>query len=235
MPELNAVDAEIPRLNQRPARNRVSNISSALSAVSRHDDPQDDLSEIDVRPVRNDAELDAVYRLTHDAYVERGYCAPQPDGRLIHYPHLDRIPETTILVACSEGDVVGTISWTRDSATGLHVDADFKAECDTIRKEGRGLASSWRIATKNSCRAERRYVMALIQAAVNLWFESRLATCVFTFNPRHERIYQRMLNMTTVARSAGTHGLNAAPAVLMRAEFQNIPERFTRALTSAKA
>ena len=234
MPELNAVDTEVPRLNERRVR-RASNISGALSGVAMNDELQEDLSEIDVRPICSDAELDAVYRLTHDAYVERDYCAPQPDGRLIHYPHLDRIPETTILVACSAGEVIGTISWTRDNANGLHVDSDFKTECDHIRKEGRGLAASWRIATKNACRAERRCVMALIQAAVNLWFESRVPTCVFTFNPRHERIYQRMLNMTTVARSAGTHGLNAAPAVLMRAEIENLPERFARGLTSVKA
>jgi hypothetical protein len=54
-------------------------------------------------------------------------------------------------------------------------------------------------------------------------------TCVFTFNPRHERIYKRLLNMKTVARRVETvHGLCHAPAVLMRWDFEDCPDMWLR-------
>src|SRR5947209_3989524 len=103
---------------------RVSNISQALRAIAIQPDDAENEGQpsagsatgsgILVRPIEGEAELDAVYRLTYDSFLERGYCAPRPDRRLIHYPHLDRLPETMICVAISEGQIVGTVSVTLD-------------------------------------------------------------------------------------------------------------------------
>ena len=184
-----------------------------------------------VRVAATAADMDKVYRLTHDAYLEQGYCAPQPDGRLIHYPHLDGIPETTVLVAEENGQIVGTNSLTLDGPAGLHVDSDFKAECDRIRAEaraaGRRLGASWRIATRSSCRQVAVVVKSLIRETVSRFVADGVETVVFTFNPRHERIYKRLLNMRTVARHGGTvHGLNNAPAVFMRWEMATCPDQW---------
>ena len=80
---------------------RVSHISQALEAIREKDVAKhvEDSEGFSIRPMYTELELDQIYKLTHDAYVERGYCEPQPGGKLIHYPHLDHIPETTILVA----------------------------------------------------------------------------------------------------------------------------------------
>ncbi len=184
-----------------------------------------------VREAASAADMEAVWRLTHDAYVEQGYCAPQPDGRLIHYPHLEGIPETTVLVAEENGEIVGTNSLTLDGPAGLHVDADFTTECDRIRVEvraaGKTLGASWRIATKSSCRSVTAVVKSLIRETVRRFVEADVETVVFTFNPRHERIYKRLLNMSTVARHGGTvHGLNNAPAVFMRWEMATCPDQW---------
>ncbi|MFH1022798.1 MAG: hypothetical protein V1809_05365 [Planctomycetota bacterium] len=205
---------------------RVSAISQALRAVTDSvvsgfvpEVPD----EIVIRPVQNSGEMDDVYRLTHDSYVERGYCVPQPDGRLIHYPHLDGISETTMLVAIWNGRIVGTNSLTFDGPEGLHVDAEFKTECDVLRATGRRLGASWRIATRKDCRDERKVIMGLIRETVRSFVSEGGETCVFTFNPRHERVYQRLLNMKTVARSEGTAGLTNAPAVFMRCDVETLP------------
>ncbi len=179
-----------------------------------------------VRAIRGTGELDLVYRLTHDSYVERGYVKPLCDGRLVHYPHLDRIPETTILVAEVNEAIVGTVSLTLDSDAGLHVDDDFKAECDRIRGEGRRLAASWRIATRKECRNQLKVVMELIRQIVHEFVIQEIETCVFTFNPRHERIYKRLLNMETVAVRESTKGLENAPAVFMRFDMARCPEKW---------
>ncbi|MFH1023161.1 MAG: hypothetical protein V1809_07205 [Planctomycetota bacterium] len=203
-----------------------SNVSQALRAVSADVGRGVSLSEspdVVVRPIENDDELDEVYRITHDAYVERGYCAPQSDGRLIHYPRHDGIPETTVLIAERNDRIVGTNSLTLDGPNGLPVDEDFGRDCERIRATGRRLAASWRIATRKDCREERNIAMGLIRETLRLCLLKGVETCLFTFNPRHERIYQRLLNMRTVARSEGTAGLSNAPAVFMRCDEETLP------------
>ncbi len=206
---------------------RVSGISRALKAVGasleRKGGPATE-SGIVVRPVQDESELDEVYRITHDACVERGYCKPKADGRLLYYPHLDRIPETTVWAALAEGRIVGTISLTLDGPLGLHVDKDFKAECDRIRLEGRRMAGSWRIMTRKSCRSETAVVLELIKAVLGCCLEKGIETCVFIFNPRHERIYRRLLRFKTVARkeATATEELQSS-LVFMRCDREELP------------
>jgi len=207
-------------------KRRTSNISQALRAVCARPDPIDK-SSVEVRPIRNEAELDQVHRIVYDAYLERGYCQERPDGRLIHYPHLDRIAETTVLVVVADGEIIGTNSWTLDGPNGLPEDSDFNMECDAIRGEGKRLAAAWRLATKSSWRSERKVVMELIRkTVVGAFIGSGIDTALMTFNPRHERIYQQLLNMKTIARSENTRGLKNAPAVLMRLDREAVPERW---------
>lgn len=222
------IETSLPASEVTNRQPRSTAVSRALKALDRDGLPKEQEPHLFVCPLRHTWDLEEVYRITHDAYVERGYCASRPDGRLVHYPHLDGIPETTVLVAVLDGAVVGTNSLTLDGPRGLHVDEDFKAECDAIRAEGRRVAGSWRIATRAALRSETRVVMALIQATVDLLRDKGVETGVFTFNPRHERFYQRLLNMQTVARHEGSvHGLQNAPAVFMRTTVADLPERWS--------
>jgi hypothetical protein len=90
------------------------------------------------------------------------------------------------------------------------------------------LAGSWRIATKRSCRNSQRVVKELIRETVKSFIAMGGKTAVFIFYPRHERIYQRLLKMETVARSSGTKGLKDAPAVFMRMDMDKCPEEWKR-------
>ncbi len=216
---------EANRFRGRFARVRSAEAVRTSGSVAEH--------ILTVREATDTADLDAVYRLTHDAFLEQGYCEPQPDGRLIHYPHLEGLPETTALVAEENGEIVGTNSVTLDGPAGLHVDVDFKTECDRIRAEcsalGRSLGASWRIATKRSCRSATAVIKGLIRETVRRFVAGSVETVVFTFNPRHERIYKRLLNMTTIARHGGTvQGLNNAPAVFMRWDLETCPDQWLR-------
>ncbi|MCK6472844.1 MAG: hypothetical protein L6R28_13965 [Planctomycetes bacterium] len=208
-------------------RDRFSNISQVLRRIAtesvterrREPDPA-----IVVRKVRRTSELEEVHRLTYRAYRERGYCGEQPDGKLVHYPHLENIPETSVFVAYEEGKILGTVSVTLDGPAGLHVDADFKDTVDKVRAENRRLCAPWRIATHSSLRSEKRVVMALLQAVVDEAFDAMgCQTFLCTFNPRHERFYRRIWNMPTIARHEGSDGLENAPAVLMRCDIETIP------------
>lgn len=223
------------RDKQENPRKKVSQITQRLKQGMQGKERDTGNTDPLVRKVLFQDEMDEVYRIVHDSYLERGYIEEQPDGKLIHYPHLDGIPETIVLAAVEDGRIVGTNSITMDGPCGLHVDADFKEECDRIRAEGRKLASSWRIATRSSCRSERKTVMRLIQETVDQALDHGIETMLFTFNPRHEKIYRKLLNLTTIARSDGSIGsLSHAPAVLMRVDEADIPARWRKNRPSAQ-
>ncbi|RZM18030.1 MAG: hypothetical protein EOO88_41775, partial [Pedobacter sp.] len=137
--------------------------------------------------IRNAAtnEYDEVFKLIHDAYVEANYIEPNTDGRFIHYPHLNSIPQTTVLVAVDNGVTVGTCSITIDSQSGLHTDEDFNNETEQVRKECRKLASSWRLATKIGYRSKIHIIRKLIQANIDYFAENNIETCLMTLVTRH--------------------------------------------------
>ncbi len=216
-----ATGQQIQKRGRSPEKARFTN-SNRLPKEENNAPPQ----PFFIRSVESSFELDCVHKLTHDSYVERGYTTKQPDGRLIHYPHLDQSPNTTVLIALQSGHIIGTNSLTLDGPQGLHTDFDFKPECDQIRSEGRRMASSWRIATCPKFRGETRLVMELIRATVHEFVRLGVETSVFTFHPRHERVYQRLVKLETVARHDGIKHLSNAPAVLMRWDREKCPKRW---------
>lgn len=179
---------------------------------------------IRLRVVESEYEMDDVYRLTYDCYVAQGYCPPNGSGRLIHYPHLDALEETAVLVVeADDGKIVGTCSTTTDNPHGLHVDEDFLQEANQVRKEGGMLASSWRIAVDPKHRAGSRVACMLIKGVIELWHWSGIDTALMTFNPCHEVFYRRYANCLTVARKEGLKDLQNAAAVLMRWDRYRCP------------
>ena len=177
-------------------------------------------------------DLEAVWGLTHDMFVGEGYAEARPDGLLRHYPHLDIIPETTVLMAEDEdGTLLGSNSYTVDGPAGLHVDDDFKDVVDRLRQECRAaglrLGASWRIVTRPGCREHLQVVLQLISATLEGGRE--LADVVlFTFNPKHESFYGRMLGLQTVSEPRAGNAVRNAPAVLMRGDMAGMLARWER-------
>jgi hypothetical protein len=179
-------------------------------------------------------DLEAVWRLTHDMYVAEGYAEAQLDGMLRHYPHLDAIPETTVFMAEDEdGTLLGSNSYTVDGPAGLHVDDDFQDVADAVREEcrrsGKRLGSSWRIATRPGCREHLYVIMQLISATLDAG-RGVADTVLFTFNPKHESFYGRMLGLRTISEPRAGHSVQSAPAILMRGEMTDILARWERVM-----
>ncbi len=185
-----------------------------------------------VREAQTIRELDEVHRITHDSIVEAGYMPPQNGGRIISYPELDSSPRTTILVAMEGRRVIGTNSITADGPFGLHTDRHFRAETDVIRREGRRLVSSFRIATDPSWTGRRSFALvqdlvkwSLVVAIHKYDFE----TILCTFNPKHETVYERWLAARTVrVIEAMEDDRIAAGAVMMRIDRERLPETVLR-------
>ena len=186
-----------------------------------------------VTPVRDRCELDRVYRLVHDAYLEAGYISPQPGRRLIYCPHLDLAPETTAFVAKAGGEIVGTSTVTLDGPAGLHLDDEYPDEVAAVRREVRSLASSWRLALKASA-PERVYVLlGLIRANQQLLYANGVQTCLFTLVPHFEPLYRRLFNARLIASKPLGHACTSeqllmfqCPTVLMRWDAESCPRRW---------
>jgi len=188
-----------------------------------------------VRTAESQADLQLVWRLTHDVYVGEGYATPRPDGMLRHYPHLDLIPQTVVfMVEDDAGRLLGSNSYTMDSPAGLHADDDFKDVIDDVRAEsrlaGKRLAGSWRIVTRPGCREQLAVAMQLISATLaHAWGRpDRVDRVLFTFNPKHEGFYGRMLGLKTIAGPRQGRSVRGAPAILMRGEMSEMVARWER-------
>lgn len=185
-----------------------------------------------IRHVRSLRELDQVHRLTHESIVSGGYMAPQPGGRLISYPELDLSPRTSILIAVANRAVIGTNSITADGPLRLHTDRYFPRETEAVRSEGRRLVSSFRIATDPAWRGDggSRLVLDLVRWSLLVAIQRyRFETILCTFNPKHRRVYERLLGARTLAQlDRIEHAGIAAGAVLMRIDAERLPDRIAR-------
>ena len=176
-----------------------------------------------IRPVANEDELDMVHHLTHDNYVAMGYASPQPNRKLAHYGDFDHLIETTILVAIRDNEVIGSASVTMDGPWGLTVDKDFKRICDMLRYNGRSLAVIWRLVIAKSAGPSLKILMGLIQQVTNRALMEGVNTALITVNPKHQTVYQRLVNATVLSTNNFTKGLDQAPGVLLRMDYENLP------------
>lgn len=68
-------------------------------------------------------ELEACFKLLHDAYVSSGFMTPDPSGMRVTIYHA--LPTTTTLCAKFDDQVVGTLSLIRESAIGFPLQRIF--------------------------------------------------------------------------------------------------------------
>ncbi len=77
-------------------------------------------------------ELEACFRLLHDAYVDSGFMKPDPSGMRVTIYHA--LPTTTTLCAKFDDEVVGTLSLIRESVFGFPLQSIFDLSKVRARK-----------------------------------------------------------------------------------------------------
>ena len=85
-------------------------------------DPEPD-KRLVLKIAETQEELEACFRLLHDAYVDSGFMKPAPSGMRVTIYHA--LPTTTTLCAKFDGEVVGTLSLIRESVFGFPLQAVF--------------------------------------------------------------------------------------------------------------
>jgi len=92
-----------------------------------------------VKIARSAKTFDDLFRLRYRVYVEQGgYIPARPEQRLCD--RFDAIPGTTLMVAEVEGELVGTVRFTRDLGAGTHANDfyDFAAHLPPDARVGSG-------------------------------------------------------------------------------------------------
>lgn len=85
-------------------------------------DPQPD-PRLRLKIAETQDELEACFRLLHDAYVASGFMKPDPSGLRVTPYHA--LPTTTTLCASFDGEVVGTMSLIREGMFGFPLQSAF--------------------------------------------------------------------------------------------------------------
>jgi len=178
------------------------------------------------------SDMTEVYHLAYDVYLEQQYTHPNPEGLLRHYPELDGIEATTVILAEEDGLLVGTNSLTMDSMARLHTDRAFPEETQSVREEcfeeNRRLAASWRICTMGEGRCGMRVLMGLIGCTYKLVVGWNLQTVLYTFHPKHARIYEKIIGARVIAGPVADRSVDGSPAVLMRTDLETLVPHWTR-------
>ncbi|MET0911391.1 MAG: acyl-homoserine-lactone synthase [Ilumatobacteraceae bacterium] len=133
-----------------------------------------------VREARTSAELDAVFRLRHQVFVEEEqYMPARHDRRLAD--RFDAYPTSANIVALVDGRIVGSIRFMERSAAGLSTDEfyDFTEQFAPAARDG----CSGMLVVARKYRSTPRLVVSMM-AMGYLWAASRGLTRLFgAINP----------------------------------------------------
>ena len=158
-------------------------------------------------------ELEACFRLLHDAYVGSGFMRPDPSGMRVTIYHA--LPTTTTLCAKYDGEVVGTISLIRESVFGFPLQSIF--DLHEIREKNGRVAEVSALAVHPKFRNTGGTIlfplMKFMYEYCTTFFDTR--HLVIAVNPNRIDMYESLLFFERLTQSsvANYDFANGAPAV----------------------
>ncbi|WP_374508859.1 hypothetical protein [Niveibacterium sp.] len=174
-------------------------------------------------------ELEACFKLLHEAYVGAGFMQPDESGMRVTLYHA--LPTTTTLLAKYDDQVVGTISLIRESTLGFPLQRIF--DIDSIRAEGGNIAEVSALAVHKRFRMRGGLVlfplMKFMREYAVKYFDTR--HLVIAVNPRHIPMYEGLLCFRRLKQNPVSHYdfVNGAPAVGAHLDLKKMPELYRRA------
>jgi GNAT superfamily N-acetyltransferase len=169
-------------------------------------------------------ELEACFKILHDAYVAAGFMQPHPSGLRVTLYHA--LPSTTTLCAKWEGRVVGTISMIRDGVFGFPLQSIFDLT-DVRSREGQ-IAEISALAVHPDFRATGGAIlfplMKFMYEYSKAYFDTR--HLVIAVNPDRIEMYEALLFFERLQEQAvGNYDFaNGAPAVGAALDLRHAPE-----------
>lgn len=173
-------------------------------------------------------ELEACFRLLHDAYVGSGFMRPDPSGMRVTIYHA--LPTTTTLCAKMDGEVVGTISLIRESVFGFPLQSIF--DLQEIRAQKGRIAEVSALAVHPKFRNTGGTIlfplMKFMYEYCTKLFDTR--HLVIAVNPNRIEMYESLLFFERLTENPVDHYdfANGAPAVGASVDLHLGPGIFKR-------
>jgi hypothetical protein len=158
-------------------------------------------------------ELEACFKLLHDAYVGSGFMRPDASGMRATIYHA--LPTTTTLCAKFDGEVVGTISLIRESIFGFPLQAVF--DLQEVKEKGGKIAEVSALAVHPKFRKTGGTIlfplMKFMYEYSYTYFDTR--HLVIAVNPDRIEMYESLLMFHRLKQSKVDNYdfANGAPAV----------------------
>ena len=174
-------------------------------------------------------ELEACFRLLHDAYVASGFMKPHPSRLRVTIYHA--LPTTTTLCAKYDGQVVGTISLIRDSALGFPLQAIF--DLSGVRSKEGNIAEVSALAVHPKFRKTGGSILfpliKFMYEYCTTFFDTR--HLVIAVNPNRIDMYEALLlfRRLTAHVVARYDFANGAPAIGAWLDLRYAPAAFKAA------
>ncbi|MEO7938391.1 MAG: hypothetical protein ABIR55_07195 [Burkholderiaceae bacterium] len=171
-------------------------------------------------------ELEACFRLLHDAYVSSGFMKPAPSGLRATIYHA--LPTTTTLCAKFDDEVVGTLSLIRESVFGFPLQAIF--DLKAVRARGGKIAEVSALAVHPDFRKTGGAIlfplMKFMYEYCTTFFDTR--HLVIAVNPNRIEMYESLLLFKRLAESKvdSYDFANGAPAVGAALDLRSAPRKY---------
>ena len=174
-------------------------------------------------------ELEACFKLLHDAYVSSGFMTPDPSGMRVTIYHA--LPTTTTLCAKYDDQVVGTLSLIRESAIGFPLQRIF--DLTGVREKEGQIAEVSALAVHPRFRRTGGTIlfplMKFMYEYCTTFFDTR--HLVIAVNPRHIEMYESLLFFKRLTANVVENYdfVNGAPAVGAALDLKFAPEILRKA------
>jgi hypothetical protein len=177
-------------------------------------------------------ELEACFKLLHEAYVDSGFMKPHPSGMRVTIYHA--LPTTTTLCAKYDEKVVGTLSLIRESILGIPMQKIF--DLSTVRAKKGQIAEVSALAIHKGFRRTGGSVlfplMKFMYEYCTTFFDTR--HLVIAVNPKHIEMYESLLFFQRLSANVVENYdfVNGAPAVGATLDLMEAPEIFRKCYDS---
>lgn len=188
-------------------------------------DPQPD-SRLVLKIADTKEELEACFRLLHDAYVASGFMKPDPSGMRVTIYHA--LPTTTTLCAKFDGQVVGTMSLIREGVFGFPLQSIF--DLSGVRAKEGNIAEISALAVHPRFRKTGGTIlfplMKFMYEYCTEFFDTR--HLVIAVNPNRIEMYESLLFFERLDENVVSNYdfANGAPAVGATLDLQLATELF---------
>jgi GNAT superfamily N-acetyltransferase len=179
-------------------------------------------------------ELEACFKLLHDAYVGSGFMQPDPSGMRVTIYHA--LPTTTTLCAKFDGEVVGTMSLIRESVFGFPLQAIF--DLSPVRAHKGHIAEVSALAVHPKFRKTGGAIlfplMKFMYEYSTTFFDTR--HLVIAVNPNKIEMYESLLFFERLTEKAvdSYDFANGAPAVGASLDLYRAPAVFKKIYSGKK-